>query len=166
MEMKRIKVINEPTELVPILRAVDSAVQREVFKEVARDWVTMKAIEAKYGKEGKDAIMFFERMKLVESKWEAAEGGTEKAFHSYYVSFHINLSCPVTEIADILSVATMDEKDYKVYEKRILKIIGEEGKFAGDIAEELQVSPTFLRSLIKRSVLLEYRGHRVEKFKE
>ncbi len=166
MEMRRIKVINEATELVPVLRAVDNAVKTDVFKEVSRDWVTMKTIEAKYGKDGKDAILFFERMKLVETKWEAAEGSSEKAYHSYYVSFHINLSVPVTEISDILSVAMMEEKDFKNYEKRILKIIGDEGKFAGDIAEELSVTPTFLRSLIKRSIALEYRGHRVEKFKE
>jgi predicted DNA-binding ArsR family transcriptional regulator len=43
---------------------------------------------------------------------------------------------------------------------------GNEGKFVGDIAEDLKLSPTMLKSLIKRSAKLEYRGHRVERLEE
>jgi predicted DNA-binding ArsR family transcriptional regulator len=164
--MKRIKVINEPTELVPILRAVDTQVKREVFKEVSNDWCTLKAIEEKYGSEGKEALLFFEKMKLVETKWESTDEGSEKAYHSYYMSFHINTTCPVTEISDVLAIAVMSKREFDKYEKKILKLVGEEGKFAGDIAEELEISSTMLKSIIKRSSALEYRGHRVEKFKE
>jgi predicted DNA-binding ArsR family transcriptional regulator len=162
MQMKRIKVINEPTELVSILRAVDTKVKREVFKEVSQDWCTIKAIEDKYGEEGKEALMFFEKMKLVETKWESGEKGSEKAYHSYYMSFHINTSCPVIEISDVLAVAVMQKKEFDKYEKKIKKLVGEDGKFAGDIAEELGISPTMLKSIVKRSSVLEYRGHRVE----
>ncbi len=160
--MKRIKVINEPTELVPILRAVDTPVKRAVFAKVAHDWVTLSQIETEFGEEGRFAISFFEQMKLVDTKWEATDTGSEKAFHSYYISFHINTSCPVTEIADVLSVAVMNEADFAATEKKILQLIGEEGKFAGDIAEALGISSTMLKSFVKRSIALEYRGHRVE----
>jgi predicted DNA-binding ArsR family transcriptional regulator len=78
MEMKRIKVINEPTELVPILRAVDTKIKREVFAEVSQRWCTMQDIENKFGEKGKEAMMFFEQMKLVETKWEPTERGSEK----------------------------------------------------------------------------------------
>jgi predicted DNA-binding ArsR family transcriptional regulator len=165
MEMKRIKVINEPTELVPILRAVDTKIKREVFAEVSQRWCTMQDIENKFGEKGKEAMMFFEQMKLVETKWEPTERGSEKTYHSYYMSFHINTSCPVTEISDVLSVAVMPTAEFTKYEKKILKLVGDEGKFAGDIAEELSISPTMLKSLVKRSAALEYRGHRVEKYK-
>ncbi|HLE45860.1 MAG TPA: ArsR family transcriptional regulator, partial [Thermoplasmata archaeon] len=40
--MNRIKVVSEPAELVPILRAVDTEVKRDVFKEVSTDWRTLK----------------------------------------------------------------------------------------------------------------------------
>jgi len=165
MQMKRIKVINEPTELVSILRAVDTKVKREVFKEVSQDWCTLKAIEEKYGVEGKEALIFFEKMKLVETKWESGDKGSEKAYHSYYMSFHINTSCPVIEISDVLAVAVMGTKEFDKYEKKIKKLVGEDGKFAGDIGEELGISPTMLKSIVKRSSVLEYRGHRVEKLK-
>jgi predicted DNA-binding ArsR family transcriptional regulator len=59
----------------------------------------------------------------------------------------------------------MPTAEFTKYEKKILKLVGDEGKFAGDIAEELSISPTMLKSLVKRSAALEYRGHRVEKYK-
>ena len=164
--MRRIKVINDPTELVPILRAVDSKVKREVFREVSEDWRTLKAIDEKYGKEGKEALQFFEKMKLVETKWVSTQNNSEKAYHTYYMSFHINTTCTVREISEVLFVAVMSDKDFAALEKKILTLVGETGRFAGDISEQFGMSPIELKSLVKRSVRMEYRGHRIEKIAE
>ncbi|UCE08042.1 MAG: ArsR family transcriptional regulator [bacterium] len=165
--MKRIKVINEPTELVPMLRAVDTSVKRQVFLEVSNGWCTAKQIEEKYGEEGKEALAFFEKMKLVESMWQSTgERSQEKAYHTYYMSFHINTSCPVTEISDILAIAVMSNKEFDNLEKEIYELIGEEGMFAGDVSEKQSISPIMLKSVVKRSTKLEYRGHRVERIKD
>ncbi len=161
--MKRIKVINEPTELVPMLRALDSPIKRDVFNAVSKDWCTLKDIEDTYGDEGKDALEFFEKMKLVETMWQTTDDNTqEKAYHSYYMSFHINTSCPVQEISEILAVAVMPEKEFKKLENSIIDMIGDDGMFAGDVSEQKELTMTMLKSLVKRSFKLEYRGHRVE----
>jgi predicted DNA-binding ArsR family transcriptional regulator len=165
--MRRIKVINEPTELVPMLRALDTAVKRHVFQEVTNGWNTAEEIEEKYGEEGKDALLFFEKMKLVETMWQSREDNTqEKAYHTYYISFYINTSAPVTEISDILAAAVMDNKEFNKLETKIFKLVGEDGMFIGDISEQEDLSATFLKALVKRSTKLEYRGHRIEKSKE
>lgn len=165
--MNKIKVINEPSELVPMLRAVDTPVKRDVLKEVTLEWRTSKEIEDKYGQDGKDALKFFEKMKLVETRWQPADGNRpEKAFHTYYNSFHINASWPVYEISDVLSVAMMPEAEFEEIEGRILEQVGKDGRFAGDVAEGLGLTSTMLKSLVKRSVKLDYRGHRLERIKE
>ena len=165
--MRRIKVINEPTELVPMLRALDTPIKRQVFQEVTNGWNTAQEIEDKYGKEGKDALIFFEKMKLVETMWQSREDNTqEKAYHTYYISFYINTSAPVTEISDILAAAVMSEKEFTQIEDKIFKLVGEDGMFIGDISEQESLSATLLKSLVKRSTKLEYRGHRIEKTKE
>jgi predicted DNA-binding ArsR family transcriptional regulator len=165
--MNRIKVINEPSELVPMLRAVDTKVKREVLKEVTLEWRTAKDIESKFGEEGSDALKFFEKMKLVETRWQSTSGSfPEKAYHTYYTSFHINASWPVYEISDVLAAAMMPEDEFDKLEKQIYKEVGQEGRFAGDIAEKLGITSTMLRSLVKRSVRLDYRGHRIERLKE
>jgi len=165
--MNRIKVINEPSELVPMLRAVDTKVKREVLKEVTLEWRTAGEIEEKFGPEGREALTFFEKMKLVETRWQSTSGAyPEKTYHTYYSSFHINASWPVYEISDVLAAAMMPEEDFKEVEEKILKQVGPEGRFAGDIAEELGITSTMLRSLVKRSIKLDYRGHRIERLKD
>ncbi len=165
-QMNRIKVINDPSDLVTVLRAVDTDVKREIFKKVSTDWRTMQEIVKEYGEEGRDCLIFFEKMKLVETKWQSVDSAPEKAYHSYYMSVHINTTCPVVEISDVLSAAIMNEKDFKSLEKKIMNMVGEEGMFGGDVAKNLDISGTMLRSLVKRSTVLEYRGQRIERIKE
>ncbi len=70
------------------------------------------------------------------------------------------------EISDVLAVAVMSESQFKKHEKEIYGLVGDDGKFVGDIADEMNLTPTMLKSLIKRSAKLEYRGHRVERLEE
>lgn len=161
--MNRIKVINEPSELVPMLRSVDTPVKRDVLKEVTLEWRTADEIEAKFGSEGRDAIIFFDKMKLVESRWMSTGGNyPEKAYHTFYTSFHINAQWPVYEISDVLAAAMMSEEEYSEIEAKIIEQVGPTGRFSGDVAEALDLTSTMLKSLVRRSVKMDYRGHRIE----
>lgn len=160
--MKRIKVINEPTELVPVMRAMDTEVKRKVFMEVSNRWCTANTIEELYGPEGRQALNFFEKMKLVETRWESVDSISEKAYHTYYLSFHINTTVKVQDIAEVLSAVVMPNDEFENVESSIIAQVQEGGRFAGDIAEDMDLSQVMLRSLVKRSTKLDYRGHRVE----
>ena len=160
--MKRIKVINEPTELVPVMRAMDTEVKRKVFMEVSNRWCTANSIEDLYGKEGRQALNFFEKMKLVETRWESVDSISEKAYHTYYLSFHINTTVKVQDIAEVLAAVVMPNDEFAALEGKIVEQVQDGGRFAGDISEELGLSQIMLRSLVKRSAKLDYRGHRVE----
>ncbi len=165
--MNRIKVVSEVAELVPILRAVDSDVKSKVFKEVTTNWQTAKQIEDKFGAQGLDALRFFEKMKLVETKWQTGPGATpEKAYHAFYSSFHINATAPVQEISDVLHAAMMPDADYDKIEASVYNMVGPEGKFSGDIADALKVTQTMLKALVKRSPRLDFRGHRIIRFED
>ena len=166
--MNRIKVVNEPSDLVAIFRAVDTDVKKEVLKEVSLDWRTAREVEDKFGKEGRQALLLFDKMKLVETRWQQTPSSTapEKAYHTYYSSFQITASCPIYEISDVLAIAVLPDAKFKKYEDKIVKAVGDDGKFAGDVADELKVSQTMLKSLVKRSSRLEFRGHRIERIKE
>ncbi len=165
--MKRIKVINEPSELVPVLRCVDTDLKRKVFLEVTKEWMTLDQVEEQFGSDGREALILFEKMKLVESMWQTSDDkGQVKAFHTYYMSFHINTSCNVNEIADILYVAMMPEEKFKKIEEAILSLVDENGTYVGEVCEKTELTQIMLKSLIKRSTKLDYRGHRVELVKD
>jgi len=167
VSLNRIKVVSEVAELVPILRAVDSDVKNEVFKEVSAGWKSVREIEEKFGAEGSNALRFFEKMKLVETKWQTGPTASpEKAYHAFYSSFHINATAPIQEISDVLHAAMMSEDAYNRIESIIFDMIGPEGKFSGDVADSLKVTQTKLKALVKRSPRLDFRGHRIIRFED
>jgi predicted DNA-binding ArsR family transcriptional regulator len=93
-------------------------------------------------------------------------GYPEKSYHTYYTSFNINAQWPVYEISDVLTAAMMNNEEYAEIETKILAEVGKGGKFSGDVAEVLGLSSTMLKSLVRRSVKMDYRGHRIEPIRE
>ncbi len=59
----------------------------------------------------------------------------------------------------------MGEEEFSLIESKILEQVGT-GKFSGDVAEALGLSSTMLKSLVRRSVKMDYRGHRIEPIKD
>ncbi|MBR6870328.1 MAG: ArsR family transcriptional regulator, partial [Candidatus Methanomethylophilaceae archaeon] len=78
----------------------------------------------------------------------------------------INAQWPVYEISDVLTAAMMGDEEYKEIEDKILAQVGKDGRFSGDVAEALGLSSTMLKSLVRRSVKMDYRGHRIELIRE
>ena len=60
----------------------------------------------------------------------------------------------------------MSDEEYSAIEEKILAEVGKEGRFSGDVAEALGLSSTMLKSLVRRSVKMDYRGHRIELIRE
>ena len=93
--MIRTKVVNDSTDLVQIIRAFDDKTKKEVFKEIQADWKPQSEIEEKFGKDGSKALEYFDKMKLVETKWttqdEGIDGKPQKKYRSYYSAFNINI---------------------------------------------------------------------------
>ena len=160
--MMRTKVVNDSTDLVPLLRAFDNKTKKEVFNELLLDWKPLSEIKDRYGEDGEDALEYFDKMKLVETKWttseEGIEGKPQKKYRSYYSAFNINISCPVNEISEIFTVASLNRDEFKRLEDRIFDFVGEGGKFGSMVADNFGVSNLALKGLVKRSNKFCYKG--------
>jgi len=164
--MSRVKVIKDVTELVPILRAVSTNVKKNVYTDLAQGWQTEEEIEEKYGEEGKKTLKIFDNMDLVETRWQHTGRETKKAYHTYYSDVHIDASVPIEEISDVLYAAMLDDEKFEELEEEILESVKEGETFANDISKKIGYSGTTLKGLVKRSVKLKYKGHRIEELKE
>ncbi len=164
--MHRIKVINDVSDLVPMLRAVDSSLKLRLVTRLGEAWLTEQDVLKEFGAEGVKTLGFFEKLRLIDTRWVAREGRhqPDKSYHFYYSTININTTSPLAEISEVLAIATMSARDYARIEAKIHAAVGAEGRFFSDIAEELGMSPTRLKGLVKRSERLEYRGHRIERF--
>jgi len=160
--MMRTKVVNDSTDLVPLLRAFDNKVKKEVFNELLNNWKTLSDIKEKYGDGGEEALDYFDKMKLVETKWttseEGIDGKPQKKYKSYYSAFNINISCPVNEISEIFTVASLNSMEFENLEDRIYDFVGEDGKYGSMVAENFGVSNLALKGLVKRSNRFCYKG--------
>ncbi len=164
--MSRVKVIKDVTELVPILRAVSTNVKKDVYTDLAEGWQTEEDIEKNYGEEGKKTLKIFDKMDLVETRWQHTGKETQKAYHTYYSDVHIDASVPIEEISDVLFAAMMDEEKFEDIEEQILESVRQGDTFANDISKKIGYSGITLEGLVKRSVKLKYKGHRIEEIKE
>ena len=168
--MMRTKVVNDSTDLVPLLRAFDNNTKKEVFNELLGDWKPLSEIKEKYGDDGEDALEYFDKMKLVETKWTTPEEGIagrpQKKYRSYYSAFNINISCPVNEISEIFNISSLDEGNFEKLEEEIYKFIGENGKFGNTVSEFFGISNTALKALVKRSGKFSYTGLKITRSEE
>ncbi|AKA48877.1 ArsR family transcriptional regulator [uncultured archaeon] len=161
--VSRIKVVNDVGELVSIFHAADTDVKRRLMLDLSTNWVTMPKIEEKYGVEGKRALLYLDKIKLIESQWMTGEKGPEKAYHTYYTSVQINLIGSMSDLADIIYATTLKEEQLVDYEGQIKEMMGaEKGVFVGDVAEKLSISQTLLRGIVKRSNILQIKGYKIE----
>jgi len=158
----RTKVVNDSTDLVPLLRAFDNTTKKQVFNELLGEWKPLSEILEKYGEDGEEALEYFDKMKLVETKWttpeEGIKGRPQKKYRSYYSAFNINISCPVNEISEIFTVASLNNADFADLETRIFDFVGEDGKFGNMVAENFNLSNLALKGLVKRSNKFCYKG--------
>src|SRR5437879_1059008 len=111
--MARIKVVNEPTELVGLLTAVDSPIKRDVYLALTSGWESERTIESRFGLGGHAALSLFDKQDLLDSRWEPSAEGPKKVFHVRYSSFKIDTTAPMVELAEVLAAAMMPDGEFK-----------------------------------------------------
>ena len=161
--MKRVKLINDPAELVALFRAVDSDERRNVMTTLSEGWTMISELIEKYGEGAHAAITYFEKFKLVESRWEVNNdtGRPEKSYRTFYNAFQISTSLTFDEAQELLTVVLLSEKEFKAMESKIVEMIGEEGTFANDISRDLNITSLTLKALVRRSVEFDFKGHNI-----
>ncbi len=160
--VNRIKVVNDVGELVTIFHAADTDSKRKLLLDLSTGWITMPQIDEKYGPEGKKALLYLDKIKMVESQWITADRGPEKAYHTYYTNIQINLIGSMADLADIIYATTLSDEQLEEYEKNIKNMMVDGGVFIGTVSETLKISQTLLKGIVNRSSLLYIKGYRIE----
>ena len=166
--MKRVKLINDPAELVALFRAIDSEERRDVMTTLSEGWTMISALIEKYGQDAHGAITYFEKFKIVESRCEVNDETVrpEKSYRTFYNAFQISTSLTFDEAQELLTVVLMSEKEFNNLESKIIKMIGSDGTFANDVSKELNLSSLTLKGLVRRSVEFDFKGHNIVPLKE
>lgn len=159
--MVRVKVVNEASDLVGLLSAVDTPVKRDVFIALTTGWESEAAILNRFGDHGRSALSLLDKQDLLDSRWEPTAEGPKKLYHARYASFKIDTTAPMIELTEALGVAMMNPGEFGDKEKLLTTLAAGAGLNLIDAANRLSVSQTMVRSIVKRSSKLEMKGLRV-----
>jgi predicted DNA-binding ArsR family transcriptional regulator len=168
---KRTRIINDPSDLVPLLQAFGSEAHKKAFDELSKGWLTEQQLSAIVGDEGstRRSISLLRKSGLVETKWKMPEPGStspEKEYHSTYSRIQANFGASMEDLSEIIRLTFMSDEELREVVDKIKKRVMAGDTSLTNLSRELGLSQVFIRGVAKRAEGLAVRGQRIEPFDE
>ncbi|MDD5473139.1 MAG: ArsR family transcriptional regulator [Candidatus Methanoperedens sp.] len=161
---KRTRIINEPSDIVPLLRAFGSDTHKKVFDCLQNGWKTEEEIEKTVGFEPRESIDILKKSGFVESKWRMPQPGKtpEKEYQSSYSRVQVNFQCSVEDLSDMIMVTFKSDSELRSYIEAIEKEVKGGNQSMNGLQRVVDKSIMFIRAVARRSSILSVKGQRIE----
>lgn len=170
MTGKRTRIINDPSDLVPLLQAFGSAVHKKVFDELSREWRTERELVDLFGDEVNvhRSVALLRKSGLIETKWRVPEPGEspEKEYHSTYSRIQANFGSTMEDLSELISLTFMSDEELREVIEKLQKMVNGGNNSLSNLSRELGLSQVFIRGVAKRAEGLAVRGQRIEPYEE
>ena len=170
MTGKRTRIINDPSDLVPLLQAFGSEVHKKVFDELSKEWRTEQELAQLIGDEQsvRRSIGLLRKSGLVETRWKMPEPGASpaKEYHSTYSRIQANFGASMEDLSEIIRLTFMSEEELRIVTDKLRKQVARGNNSISNLSRELGLSQVFLRGVARRAEGLTVRGQRVELYEE
>jgi predicted DNA-binding ArsR family transcriptional regulator len=161
---KRTRIINDPSDLVPLLGTFGSKTHKTVFDNLLVDWFTKDELKEKLTMDVDDSIKILKKCGLIESKWRMPEPGQtpKKEYHTSYSKIQVNFQCTVEDLSDLLMITFSRDDDIRSMIEQIETEVVNGNQSMTGLARVLGASPLYLRGIARRSDKLTVKGQRIE----
>ena len=170
MTGKRTRIINDPSDLVPLLQAFGSDVHKKVFDELSLEWRTEKELVGLLGDDASvhRSVALLRKSGLVETKWRIPEPGAspEKEYHSTYSRVQASFGATMEDLSELISLTFMSEEELRAVTEKLQKMVVGGNNSLSNLSRELGLSQIFIRGVAKRADGLAVRGQRIEPYVE
>ena len=170
MTGKRTRIINDPSDLVPVLQAFGSDVDKKVFDELSLEWRTEKELVGLLGDDASvhRSVALLRKSGLVETKWRVPEPGAspEKEYHSTYSRVQASFGATMEDLSELISLTFMSEEELRAVTEKLQKMVNGGNNSLSNLSRELGLSQIFIRGVAKRADGLAVRGQRIEPYVE
>jgi predicted DNA-binding ArsR family transcriptional regulator len=167
---KRTRIINDPSDLVPLLQAFGSDVHKRIFDELSREWRTERELAGLIGDEASvhRSVALLRKSGLVETKWRVPEPGEspEKEYHSTYSRVQASFGATMEDLSELISLTFMTEEDLRSMTEKLQTMVNGGNNSLSNLSRELGLSQIFIRGVAKRAEGLAVRGQRIEPYVE
>ncbi len=160
---KRIRLINDPSDLVPLLRTFGSRTHKGIFEKLSKEWLTRDDLEDGHT-DVKTSLIILKKSGLIESRWRMPEPGhtPDKEYHISYSKAQANFQCSIEDLSDLIMISF--KNDDSIYE--FIEAIEDEVKSGNQsmtgLSRALDKNPMYIRGAAKRSLNLSVKGQRIE----
>lgn len=161
---KRTRIINEPSDIVPLLRAFGSDTHKKVFDCLQDGWKTEKEIEKEVEFKPHESLDVLKKSGFVESKWRMPQPGRtpEKEYHSSYSKVQVNFQCSVEDLSDMIMVTFKSDSELRNYLDVIEREVRSGNQSMNGLQRVVDKSIMFIRAVARRSNILSVKGQRIE----
>ncbi len=161
---KRTRIINDPSDLVPLLRVFASKVHKQVFDTLQDGWMTEREIEEVVGYSVTESLDLLRRSGLIESKWRMPEPGKtpEKEYHSSYSRVQANFQCSLPDLSDLIKLTFTSDDELKGLIELLEQEVSRGNQSMTGLQRVLDRSPLYIRGAARRSPRLVVKGQRIE----
>ena len=170
MTGKRTRIINDPSDLVPLLQAFGSDLHKRVFDELSREWRTERELAELIGDEASvhRSVAILRKSGLVETKWRVPEPGAspEKEYHSTYSRVQASFGATMEDLSELISLTFMSDEELRSVTERLVKMVNDGNNRLSKLSRETGLSQIFIRGVAKRADGLAVRGQRIEPYVE
>jgi predicted DNA-binding ArsR family transcriptional regulator len=165
---KRTRIINEPSDIVTLLRAFGSDAHKRVFDSLQNGWKTEEELEKELGFRPAESLGILKKSGFVESKWRMPQPGKtpEKEYHSSYSKVQVNFQCSVEDLSDLIMVTFKNDNELRSYLDVIEKEVKSGNQSMTGLQRAVDKSIMFIRAVARRSQILSVKGQRIEIFGE
>jgi len=165
---KRIRIINEPSDIVPLLRAFGTESHKKVFDCLQTGWKTEEDIQKEVGFSPVESLSILKKSGFVESKWRMPQPGKkpEKEYHSSYSRVQVNFECSVEDLSDMIMVTFKSDNELRNYLDLIEKEVRAGNQSMNGLQRVIDKSIMYIRAVARRSPILTVKGQRIEMFGE
>lgn len=161
--LKGTKIINDPSDLVPLIRAFGSDIHKKVFNGLSSDWMTKEELEKAVGADVGESLKILQKGGLIQSRWRMLGNARvpEKEFQASYSDVRANFQCGLDELSNLIQIASSDDEEFLEIVFKIEEEIKMGNTSTVGLCRALNQNACFLRGVAKRSNKLTVRGQKL-----
>ncbi|MCQ8904006.1 MAG: ArsR family transcriptional regulator [Methanothrix sp.] len=163
---KRTRIINDPSDLVPLLQVFGSESHKRVFDKLCDQWLTERELVEIFGDNDSvsQSIELLRKSGLIETKWRVPEPGKspEKEYHSAFSRVQANFFSSMEDLSDLIRVTFMSDEELRDITEKLREKVSSGMTSISTLSRDLGKSQMYLKAVAKRAKGLTVRGQRIE----
>lgn len=162
--MGRVRIINDPTYLVPLLRSFGSNIDKKVFNILLSKWMTIEEIDNILGISSLNSILSLKKSGLLESRWRVPEPGKIplKEYRTSYSDVQVNFQCSFEDLSDIIFISLKSDDEIKDEIHNLEQLVMDGKTSMSKLTRELNLTPSYICAMSRRSNKLSVMGQRLK----